>query len=132
MASGKVTVVADTQTLLGAGGVFLSDRIMYEGSTPGLNEDGFTALMGFVNSDQNGTIDVYQGTPAQVNAVAIAVPAAGTGDGNMRLFTLNHVGAVNSPGTPFTVPLVSQSVVIRFTNTGGVQASFNLHGKIVQ
>ncbi len=130
---GQATVICDTQTTLGAGGVFLSDPIQYEGGTVGRNQDGYVAVIGFVNSDQNCTVDIYQGTIAEINAnVTNVAPAAGVSDGSMNLTTFNFVGAANSPGAPFLALCVSQAVRIRVTNTGGAQAKFNLHAHTVQ
>ena len=123
----KVTVVAHTEALLGAGAVFLSDVLDVSGILPRTAHDGYSMLKGFVNSDQNCTVDVYQGTHAQVAAVLPGVPAAATGDGAMRLDTIGHVGAAASPGTPLSFTIRGASLIARVTNTGGAQATFQFH-----
>lgn len=133
MAENPVTSVTDdTQTPINTGDAYLGNPTMYEASAWGTKEEGFLTIRGFVNSDQAGVLDIYQGTPAQVNAITKVAPAAGTGDSEMKLDTFAFaVGA--GVGTAYNVPLVSQAVRVRFTNNSGMnQTKFNLHFKLCQ
>lgn len=131
MGAGLTTVTDDVQGPLAGAGVYLGNPIQYEGSQI-RKEEGFVADLGYINSDQNGTLDVYQGTIAQVNAITNTSPAAGTGDGQMKLNTFAFVGSATNVGFAFTVPLVGQAIRLRYTNGAVAQATFSLHSKLVQ
>lgn len=130
--SEKVVTLAHTSTALAALGdssVFLSDPLQV--GTPTLHApiDGFTILKGYVNGDQNVTLDVYQSfSAADLATITKTAPAAGANDGLQFLTSIAFAGAANGPGAPITIAVVAPFVIVRATNTSGVlMTKFRLH-----
>ena len=125
----KGLVVARSQTLLGAAGVFLGDPIQLapDAPTPTAMFDAFSLISGYVNSREAGTLDIYQGSRAEVQGITPAAPAAGASDGILRLNTFAHPGGAASVGTPVSVQRVGPWVRVRYTNGGAPQTTFRLH-----
>lgn len=138
MNPGKVVTIARSNTPLAIGappvGVFLSD-VMQVGTTVEKKEipgGGFTLLKGFINSDVNGTLEVFQGWSfADINAITAAVPVAGNAALFRQVFNFVSAGVANN-GTPYTVALVAPFVRLRYTNGAVIQATFRLHFEVAE
>ena len=131
----KGTVICHTETLLGAGGVFLGDPIQLSlpssaaSNQVGTQFDALSMISGYVNSVEAGTLDIYQGSALEVKAILAGAPAAGTSDGSLRLNTFAHPGGAAAVGTPFAVQRVAPWVRFRYTNAAPPQTTFRLHGE---
>lgn len=138
MNPGKVVTIARSNTPLAIGappvGVFLSD-VMQVGTVVEKKEipgGGFTMLKGFINSDVNGTLEVFQGWNfADINAITAAVPVAGNAALFRQVFNFVSAGVANN-GTPYAIALVAPFVRLRYTNGAVIQATFRLHFEVAE
>lgn len=138
MNPGKVVTVARTNTPLAIGappvGVYLSD-VMQIGTTVEKKEipgGGFSMLKGFINSNVNGVLEVFQGwSLADISAITAAAPVAGNAALLRQPFNFVSAGVAND-GTPYTIALVAPFVRLRYTNGAVIQATFRLHFEVAE
>ena len=125
--SQKNTVLAHSENALGGGGVFLGDTFQASQVANLAFFEGYSVVKGYVNSPQAGTLDIYQGSLADIQAVLAGVPAAGVSNGILCLDTFAHPGGAAFSGTVVAILLAGPFLVARFTNGGVAQTAFRLH-----